>query len=147
MYNTPLNPPTTEDAIYQLTHCSIKDTLSAIQPTDLHAVLRTVWPSLQLLHDDKAIDIIAAAIARTVQQVAVAQPMDADKVRRAAYFIWEDYRHLSIEDVMLCLKMGVKGQLTPFYGRLDAQVIYDWFHEYNIQRDEAARLELLRMMD
>lgn len=78
-------------------------------------------------------------LVQTQQLLNVQQKIEDVVIRRAAGFILEDYSHLSIPDLVLCMKMGVKTQLGEFYGRFDAQVAYDWFYEYNIQRKEAQR--------
>jgi len=146
MLTTPLNPPSGEDGLYMALHQSPKAIIDALTATtaSFHAALTSYWPKLHQLPPDKALDYMAAAISIFSQQLTTPQCIQGEAVRKAAMYILEDYGHLNLADVVLCLKMGIKGQLTEYYGRLDAQVLYDWFYHYNITRASAERLEQLR---
>ena len=137
---------TKDDAMMLMLHQQPRKVLQAVQPRGIHEAIASLWPCLNVLHDEPAISYLSAAIAMTAQMLNTNQRMEGDAVRRTAVYVYEDYSHLNIEDVMLCLKMGVKGQLGEFYGRFDAQVVYDWFYEYNILRTQAKRISELRQL-
>jgi len=146
MFTTPLNPPSGEDGLYMARHQPPKAIIDALTVTTatFHAALTSHWPPLNQLPKDRSIDYIAAAISIFAQQLTTPQCIQGEAVQKAAMYILEDYSHLNLADVVLCLKLGIKGQLTDYYGRLDAQVLYDWFYHYNITRASAERIEQLR---
>jgi len=146
MFTTPLNPPSEKDGLYMASHQSPKAIIDALTATtaSFHAALTSYWPKLNQLPKDRAINYLAAAIGIFSQQLTTPQCIQGEAVKKAAMCILEDYSHLNLADVVLCLKMGIKGQLTDYYGRLDTQVLYDWFYHYNITRASAERLEQLR---
>jgi len=146
MNNTPSYSPAQADMIYKVVHMPILLLLKEIQPKTFTDVFNSHWLQLNELNDNKPIDFIAAAMAVIADQFAPSVRIDANMLRSAAVYVYEDYGFLQLDDIQLCLKMGIKGQLTEFYGRFDAQVIYDWFHEYNIQRTTALRFYNLHQL-
>jgi len=141
---SPLTPPGREEALRLMLHMTEPAIIRMINPTDIRQVIHSVWPGLDVLNEDKAVSLIAIAISQTVAQLSTPTRMDGVQVRRAACMVLEDYRMLSIEDIVLCLKMGIKGEWGEFYGRFDVQVIMDWLHAYYLLRTQALRLASLR---
>jgi len=46
------------------------------------------------------------------------------------YFLMDQYKHETLDDFILCFKMGKSGQLGPIYGRIDREVIGKWMTQY-----------------
>jgi hypothetical protein len=57
-----------------------------------------------------------------------------------AELIVEEFRNLTVSDVILIFRRAMLGQWGEFYGRLDGQMILGWFGKYFDERCEAAAL-------
>ncbi len=118
--------------------------LDSLNPRSYEEVFTSPLPTLSECEAIRRPDIrnlgeeyVTMALVQAQRLLNVSPKLEENVIRKAASYILEDYAHLTITDLALCTKLGIKGQLSPFYGRLDAQVVYDWFYAYNIRRDEA----------
>lgn len=67
--------------------------------------------------------------------------MTESQIRQTAELSVDEYRNLTISDIMLIFRRAKLGQWGEIYGRIDGQMILGWFSEYFEERcEEAARL-------
>ncbi len=64
--------------------------------------------------------------------------MSESQARQTAALIVEEFRNLTIADVVMIFRRGKLGQWGEFYGRLDGQMILGWFGRYFDERCEQA---------
>lgn len=60
--------------------------------------------------------------------------MNGTQVALTADLIIDDYSHLQIDDIKLCLRNAMKGKYGPVYNRIDGSVVLGWFKAYNRER-------------
>lgn len=144
--NNILIPKTREEALFLVSRIKPYMVLDSLNPRNYEEVFTSPLPSLAECEAIRRPDIrnlaeeyVTMALVQAQRLLNVSPKLEDAAIRKAASYILEDYAHLSIADLALCTKLGIKGQLGTFYGRLDAQVVYDWFYLYNIRRDEAKR--------
>lgn len=118
--------------------------MKTIRPTSFGDVISSLTPRLEELPDERAKAFLAAILNQAISCLATQERMNAQGVEHAAELILQDYRHLTLCDLALCISMGLRGQLEEFYGRFDVQVAYSWFYHYNILRTQAMRLAEMR---
>lgn len=133
-----------QQALLTLNRLGVSQTLAQIQPRSFDDVFESYYPALHLLKDEVAINCLVQAIKATQNLLNVPQLLPDAQIRQAALFLLEDYAHLNLTDLMWCMRLGLTNRLCEFHGRFDAQVLYDWFYEYNIRRHEAYRYWSLR---
>lgn len=144
--NILMKPETREQAMFIVRSTRPYTVLESIEGSRFDDVFNSMYPPLHELNGmqvqglrNLALEYIVMAIVQAQRLLNVAPKLEDTAIRKAAGYILEDYSHLTIADLGLCMKLGIKGQLGAFYGRFDAQVVYDWFYAYNIKRDEAKR--------
>lgn len=120
--------------------------LDSLNPRNYEEVFTSPLPTLSECDAIRRPDIrnigeeyVTMALVQAQRLLNVSPKLEETAIRKAAGYILEDYSHLTIADLALCTKLGIKGQLGAFYGRFDAQVVYDWFYMYNLRRTEAKR--------
>lgn len=135
-------PNTREGAMYAVLHVKPYMVLESLDPHGYEDVFRSVLPTLEectAISRNLGEDYVTMALVQAQRLLNVSPKLEEKAIRKAASYILEDYAQLSIADLALCMKLGIKGQLGTFYGRFDAQVAYDWFYMYHIRREEARR--------
>ena len=135
-------PNTREEAKFLVSRISPYMLMDHLNPRDFEAVFTSPLPMLSecaAMRRNLAEDYVTMAVVHAQKLLNVSPKLEENAIRKAAGYILEDYAHLTIADLALCMKLGIKGQLGTFHGRLDAQVVYDWFYTYNLRRAEAKR--------
>lgn len=116
--------------------CSLSAKYSFGLELGMVALQRT--PSLVAIaryaENETAIDLVIGHIANTVAFFNVGGNMGADQIEETAYLLFDLYRILTIDDIVLCLKWAKAGKFGKVYDRLDGQIILSWFEAYFAQR-------------
>ena len=62
----------------------------------------------------------------------VGKAMNSQQCQETAFLLYEEYKHETIEDVVMMFKMAKKGMLGDgqVYNRIDGNVILGWMKEY-----------------
>lgn len=82
--------------------------------------------------------LVIYAISDLAEFLNVNGTMNAMQIGQTAQFILDDYSWLTIDDMKLCFNLAKKGAFGQVYGRLDGQVILEWFRQYETQRVKVA---------
>jgi len=133
-------PFSKDSVMYTITHQTPIQVYHYIHPTDIYEAISSPWPQLEVLQPDTAISYLAVAIAQQGSLITSPMKITGNEVRRAAVLLLEDYRFFNLSDIILCLNMGIKGELSPSYGRYDVQTLCNWFGDYTQLRQQALRL-------
>lgn len=117
--------------------------INQLMPHSFEDVLTSRMPTLSELPNDRAKDIIEVVLNRTKSLICTPYNLTPEAIRVLRSFILDDYGMLNIEDLLLAVKLGIRGDLTDFFGRLDAQVIMNWLYEYyNLRKQQSALREM-----
>ena len=77
---------------------------------------------------------IKLCITDLVNNINVGDGFTKTHINTLGNFIFEDYSHLSLADIMLVLKRAKKGFYGHLYNRLDVPTVMIWFAEYEKER-------------
>jgi hypothetical protein len=87
-------------------------------------------------------------IESVYQLVNVGKQIKGDAIVLLAEMIIENYWFLKIDEIDLVFKNGIMGKYGKIYDRVDASVIFDWLHKYdvsdeviNIYEDKASKFK------
>ena len=83
-----------------------------------------------------AIGIIVLALLYTARLVNVESNLNEDQIGEIANDVLNDYGYLKVEEVKYILKTAVRTK--KIFGRLDYNVVMEWFEEYDSKRTEEA---------
>jgi hypothetical protein len=107
----------------------------AMQIRECEAVARK---KIGELAEDNPAPIIGtlAILLNTAQgQLNIGKPMSMEQLEYTATDIITTYKHaLTIDDIVICVKQGIRGYYGIVYDKLDAAVIHDWLAKYNAER-------------
>jgi len=107
----------------------------------METILQGRTPSLigMAVYDNpqSVIDILEAHITAACSFFNVAGNMSNSQIEETAYLLFDAYRHLRIDDVVLCLKWAKAGRYGKVYDRMDGNIILSWFAAYFAERQDA----------
>lgn len=67
----------------------------------------------------------------------ISAKMNAPQIMETCAMIMDDFYFLNLADVRLVMSRAKKGEYGQLYGRIDGQIIYQWFAEYFEERSRA----------
>lgn len=114
--------------------------------SDVRACLLAGTPTIGHLsssYGDQAVkSVIEGCIVGLCEFVNIPRAtLSESQARLTAALIVEEFRNLTIADILLIFRRAKLGQWGEFYGRLDGQMILGWFGKYFEERcNEAAML-------
>jgi len=79
---------------------------------------------------DKAQQVIMTIISEAMDQLSVQRGFNEKMLFTCAEWILGDNKNLTIADLKLCLKMGIRGDFGAIYDRFDTNVVLTWINEY-----------------
>jgi hypothetical protein len=71
----------------------------------------------------------------------ISAKMNAPQIMETCAMIMDDFYFLNLADVRLVMSRAKKGEYGQLYGRIDGQIIYQWFAEYFEERSRACSEE------
>ena len=90
---------------------------------------------LRRIHGDKlVISCMALWIDDLQSFLNISAKMSRFQIIEPCYMILEDFYAINLADVRLVMTRAKKGQYGALYGRLDGQIVYQWFAEYFDER-------------
>jgi len=109
-----------------------------LQPRTIREILSTPCPALSQLQDEPAaLTYIAIAIVvHAVEVIDVGITMSDAAVRDCASILYHQYPDLTLEDVILCLTRGKRGDYGPLYNTLNSSILISWMQCYQSRRLE-----------
>lgn len=112
----------------------------AIRPSTPRAMIEADTPNIWEIrsHTDHAtaIGIIVIALIHTARLVNVENNLNETQIGEIANDVLEEYGYLKVEELKYILKTAVKSQ--KIFGRLDYNVVMNWFKDYDTERTEEA---------
>ena len=88
--------------------------------------------------EQKVQDAIVIMLIDVVKFFNVVRPPDEEQLYMIAEMLMDEYTHLSLLDLGICMKMGKVGRFGKIYDRIDGGIILDWCCQYDIIRTEKA---------
>ena len=67
----------------------------------------------------------------------ISAKMNTAQIMETCAMIMEDFYFLNLADVRLVMSRAKKGEYGQLYGRIDGQIIYQWFSEYFEERSRS----------
>lgn len=108
-------------------------------PQMLQADSPTLWDIRANTDHATAVGLIVLALIHTAKLVNVENNLNEEQIGEIANDVLADMGYLKMEEVKHILKTAVRTK--KIFGRLDYNVVMEWFEEYDRQRtDEASRL-------
>lgn len=93
---------------------------------------------LRRIHnEDSVIMMLVAWISNLQSFLNVSAKMDAAQMYETCWMILDDFWALNSADVNLVMSRAKRGFYGQLFGRIDGQIIYQWFAEYFEERCEA----------
>lgn len=90
---------------------------------------------LRRIHGDElVISCMALWIDDLQSFLNISAKMNRFQIIETCSMILEDFYALNLADVRLVMTRAKKGQYGALYGRLDGQIVYQWFAEYFDER-------------
>ena len=121
-----------------------KQSYAEIRLSTPRAMIKADTPNLWEIrnHTDHptAIGIIVLALLYTARLVNVESNLNEDQIGEIANDVLNDYGYLKVEEVKYILKTAVRTK--KIFGRLDYNVVMEWFEEYDSKRTEEATKNL-----
>lgn len=94
--------------------------------------------ALRRIHnEDSVIMMLVAWISNLQRFLNVSAKMDAAQMYETCRMILDDFWALNCADVNLVMSRAKRGFYGQLFGRIDGQIIYQWFAEYFEERCEA----------
>jgi hypothetical protein len=94
--------------------------------------------ALRRIHnEDSVIMMLVAWISNLQRFLNVSTKMDAAQMYETCRMILDDFWVLNCADVNLVMSRAKRGFYGQLFGRIDGQIIYQWFAEYFEERCEA----------
>lgn len=94
--------------------------------------------ALRRIHnEDSVIMMLVAWISNLQRFLNVSAKMDAAQMYETCRMILDDFWALNCADVNLVMSRAKRGFYRQLFGRIDGQIIYQWFAEYFEERCEA----------
>lgn len=94
--------------------------------------------ALRRIHnEDSVIMMLVAWISNLQRFLNVSAKMDAAQMYETCRMILDDFWALNSADVNLVMSRAKRGFYGQLFGRIDGQIIYQWFAEYFEERCEA----------
>ena len=91
---------------------------------------------LAIINEDAITEEIALLLIQTNKFFNVKNGLTEDILYDIAELIMTEYKHYTMYDIGLCLKMAKLGRFGKVYERLDGGVVMDWLVQYEKQRDK-----------
>ena len=82
--------------------------------------------------ENNIVKMLITIIAINQNFFNVGKAMNSQQCQETAFLLYEEYKHETIEDVLMMFKMAKKGMLGDgqVYNRIDGNVILGWMKEY-----------------
>lgn len=94
--------------------------------------------ALRRIHnEDSVIMMLVAWISNLQRFLNVSAKMDAAQMYETCRMILDDFWALNSADVNLVMSRAKRGFYGQLFGRIDGQIIYQWFSQYFDERCEA----------
>lgn len=94
--------------------------------------------ALRRIHnEDSVIMMLVAWISNLQRFLNVSAKMDGAQIHETCQMILDDFWALNSADVNLVMSRAKRGFYGQLFGRIDGQIIYQWFAEYFEERCEA----------
>lgn len=107
----------------------------ALQIRECEAVARKKIGELAADNPTPIIGTLAILLNTAQSKLNIGKPMTIEQLEYTAVDIVNTYKHsLTIDDIAICLKQGIRGYYGIVYDKLDAAVIHDWLAKYNAER-------------
>lgn len=87
--------------------------------------------------ENSVILMLAAWISNLQKFLNVSAKMDGAQIHETCQMILDDFWALNCADVNLVMSRAKRGFYGQLFGRIDGQIIYQWFAEYFEERCEA----------
>lgn len=87
--------------------------------------------------ENSVILMLAAWISNLQKFLNVSAKMDGAQIHETCQMILDDFWALNSADVNLVMSRAKRGFYGQLFGRIDGQIIYQWFAEYFEERCEA----------
>jgi len=119
-----------------------------LQPRTIREIIATPCPSLSEIEDEAtALTYIAIAIVvHAVEVIDVGITMSDAAVRDCASILYHRYPDLTLEDVILCLTRGKRGDYGPLYNTLNSSILIAWMQCYQARRHEVRQAYILEQL-
>lgn len=96
-------------------------------------------PTLALIgkHDD---DFLIATLTILLNDISnflnVGKNFTVPQIEQTCYLIAENFKHLKIDDIVICFNRAKSGFYGKSYDRLDGMMVMEWLNAYEMERDE-----------
>lgn len=108
--------------------------MQRVQSNDI-AVIKKYGKQVSKLNKDTP-EILITAISAMIESiytlVNVGKQINEHAIIKLAEMIIENYWYLKIDEIDLVFKNGITGKYGKIYDRVDASVIFDWLHQYDV---------------
>lgn len=118
--------------------------VNAITTTGIRQALHSKLPEIGPLPAHISMKVVEAAIMQAQGLINPIDKLDQQLMKVIASDIIIDFPMLNIEEVLLCLRCGARGDYGSHNNRFNFQIITNWFTAYYNHRKEFLRLEELR---
>lgn len=102
----------------------------------IEAETPNLWEIRNYTDHATAIGIIVIALIHTARLVNVENNLNETQIGEIANDALEEYGYLKVEELKYILKTAVKSQ--KIFGRLDYNVVMNWFKDYDTERTAEA---------
>jgi|TARA_R110000822_G_scaffold2454_2_gene11731 hypothetical protein len=92
---------------------------------------------LSRINQETTTDEVVLLLIEASKFFNVKNGLNEETLYDIADLIISEYKHYTMYDIGLCLKMAKLGRFGKVYERLDGGVIMDWISQYEKQRDKA----------
>ncbi len=117
---------TKKEYLDNLPHRNIQDI--ALMPT---ATLATIK---KYRDETKMIAAVCAVLVEASEMLNLGRPMSDYQIKETAKLIFSEYYFLTIADLKVCFRDGIKGRYGQVFDRLDVAVIFGWLNVYAEER-------------
>ena len=106
--------------------------------TPAAACLNSGLSALSVLRKEHGEQKVMACLALWINDLQsflnISAKMNAPQIMETCAMILDDFYFLNLADVRLVMSRAKKGEYGQLYGRIDGQIIYQWFSEYFEER-------------
>lgn len=95
-----------------------------------------LWELRRYTNHATTVGIVVIALTHTARLVNVENNLNETQIGEIANDIIEDFGYLKVEEIKHVLKTAVRTK--KIFGRLDYNVVMEWFEEYAIERTDEA---------
>lgn len=96
----------------------------------------SLWDIRANLGQDPAVAILVNAFIHTAKLVNIDKNLTIEQIGEAAKDVLAQYGYLKVEEVKYLLKRALRTE--SLFGRLDYNVLMNWFEQYDKERTEEA---------